>query len=257
MGALKRWKALWVMRRSMILAVIGGTVAGSLGYLHLHMFEKACKDSSSAVAVWVAARYVPQGIPARAAFFRTVTAPKAYVQPGAVSAYDVLESSPGHPQFRTAVALPEGTQLTRSVLVPLAAGVGLSQRIPQGQVAVSFGVDAVRGVGGFLRPGDWVDILHTVGGSDLQGDGRTTVTLLQAVPVLAVGKKWFSPFQEEQRPENGPPLEMGEPEPDRDVVVTVSLNPLSAARLAQARENGSLSLILRAEGDGRVWEGLP
>lgn len=75
----------------------------------------------------------------------------------------------------------------------------LASRIPPGERAMSLPVDTISGVSGLLRPGDRVDILGTfpVSGEDEvvkeagggASTGYMTITLLQSVTLLAVGKE--------------------------------------------------------------------
>ncbi|MBL4821894.1 MAG: Flp pilus assembly protein CpaB, partial [Gammaproteobacteria bacterium] len=69
------------------------------------------------------------------------------------------------------VVLP--TKLSTGVLLR-----GLTTRIPEGYRAISIPVNEVRGVGGFVLPGDRVDVIHTtsIGRRD---DLPVTRTLLQ------------------------------------------------------------------------------
>lgn len=238
------------------VAISAGLCAMILGWLYLRHLENTFQAAAEPVSALVATRYVPRGIPLRPSFFQVMMVPKAYAQPGTVSSFELMESSPGHPRFRNAIPLPAGSQLVQNALVPLSVGEGLSQVIPEDRVAVSFGVDSVHGVGGNIRPGDLVNILHTSRGSETEPSHRVTDTLFQAVPVVAVGKKWISPER----------LAAGESEKDArnytdnsgdETVLTVLLHPLPAVRLVQARENESLSVVLRAPGDDRILESLP
>ena len=67
-----------------------------------------------------------------------------------------------------------------------AAGSDLADLLESGQRAVTISVDASLSMGGLLRPGHRVDILCTFGQKLMQE--RYTVTLLQNVTVLAVGR---------------------------------------------------------------------
>lgn len=63
---------------------------------------------------------------------------------------------------------------------------GLPAIIPQGMRAVSVAVTEVKGVAGFVKPGDRVDVLTTFEVKDQDSDeARTTKTVLQNVLVLA------------------------------------------------------------------------
>jgi pilus assembly protein CpaB len=242
--------------RMIALAAGSALLAGLLGWLFLHHLENTFQEGSETVSVLVANRYLVQGTPLRPAFFSTMTVPKSYVQPAAVLDFAVLESSPDHPRFRNLVALPEGSQLVQTSMSPLFAEDGLSQVIPEGHVAVSFGVDSVRGLSGNIRPGDLINILHTPKALAMaSANPPSTSILFQSVPVVAVGKKLaVTDVSEGEKPVKDSSAEEVH---DDMTVITVLLNPLASVRLAQARENEILSIVLRPQGDDRVVEGLP
>lgn len=243
-------------KRLWLLGTGGSALVAGVGtWLFLHHLEASYQDAGEWVSVWVASRYVPRGTALRPAFFRPARVPKAYVEPGALRDFEVLESSPGRPRFRNALSLPPGTQLVQQHLLPIAQGDTLAQIIPDNQAAVSFSVDAMRGLGGNLQPGDLIDILHTSKARELDTTPRSTGVLFQAVPVIAVGKKWASPGRSE--PETSKELDEKLLNEEESTVLTVLLNPLAAVRLAQARENDILSVVLRAVGDERIMDNVP
>lgn len=109
---------------------------------------------------------------------------------------------------------------------------GLTARIPDGMRAISIPVNEVRGVGGFVLPGDRVDVLHTtaIGRKD---NKVVTRTLLQNMVVLGVDQ--VSSDNEEK------PIVVN--------VVTLLANPDQAKTLTLAQKVGDLTLSLRNEGD--------
>ena len=244
--------------RMIALSAGAALLAGLLGWLFLHHLENTFQEGSETSAVLVANRYIVAGTPLSPELFSTVAVPKAYIQPAAMGDFSVLESSPGHPQFRNNVALMEGTQLTQILLSPLYAEEGLSQVIPDGHVAVSFGVDNVRGLSGNIRPGDIINILHSpkVPMPGLKGQPAAGI-LFQAVPVVAIGKKLVLAERTDARETEKSGKESADENHDELTVITVSLNPLAAIRLTQSRESETLSVVLRPQGDDRVVEGLP
>jgi Flp pilus assembly protein CpaB len=240
--------------RLFILAAGSAVAAGAVVWLFLHHVERTYQETGETMIVLIARRYIPRGAELRPAYFQSRAVPKAYVQPGAVVDFDILESSPGHPRFRGLLPLLQGTQLVSRDMGPLSSGESLSQVLPENQVAVSFGVDAVRGIGGNLRPGDLLDILHTPREMEGSAVPRPTGTLLQAVPLIAVGKQWReapSPAQNKEK------VLFPESSEDGPMVLTVQVNPLAAVRLVQARENETLGVVLRSPGDVRILENLP
>lgn len=117
----------------------------------------------------------------------------------------------------------------------------LSSRIPRGMRAMSIAGAARSSFGELMRPGDRVDVLLTKQkpGSDLR---VVTVPLLQNILVLAVGDR-FGAIEEQSSK-------------FRTDSVTLLVAIDQAALLAQARRDGTLSLVLRNEDDLEINESL-
>ncbi len=115
----------------------------------------------------------------------------------------------------------------------------LSGATPQGMRAVTIGSDVLTGVGGFVRPGDKIDILWLFQppvGPGQQPD-LVTMTLFQNVSVLAVGGEMV-----------GKPTG-ADKEAARDYTVTLSLTPQQTSVLLYAREQGRIQLSLRSKAE--------
>jgi pilus assembly protein CpaB len=126
----------------------------------------------------------------------------------------------------------EGMPVLEGHLAPKGAGTGLAAIIPQGKRAVSVRVNEIIGVAGFIQPGDLVDVIVT-----LEPDKKTgiiTKTVLQQVPVLAVG-------QEITR-EGGTAKRVS--------AVTLLVDPVNAEKLALASRS-DIQLAMRAAMDKR------
>ncbi len=109
----------------------------------------------------------------------------------------------------------------------------LSTLLEDGKRAVTVRVDDVRGVAGFILPGDFVDIVLI--GEEGAGVRRESYSeiFLQHVKVLAVDQL------ASERPE----------QPTVPKAVTVEVTPEQAQKLLLATNIGRLSLILRQPGD--------
>lgn len=125
----------------------------------------------------------------------------------------------------------------REVVLPqrLSIGVlrrGITAKIPDGYRAIAIPVNDVRGVGGFVLPGDRVDVLHTtsIGRRD---ENPVTRTLLEGLSVLGV---------DQQSSEN-------QEDPVVVKVVTLLADPEQAKSLTLAQQVGHLTLSLRNTGD--------
>jgi pilus assembly protein CpaB len=109
----------------------------------------------------------------------------------------------------------------------------LSAVIEQGMKAVTVRVNDVEGVGGFVLPGDHVDVLMTR--QPEKGNGNNDV-VLQNVKVLAIDQ-------------------LADDSTDKPSVVkavTLEVDTLSAQKLSLAASLGSLSLVLRKAGEAEV-----
>jgi pilus assembly protein CpaB len=108
---------------------------------------------------------------------------------------------------------------------------GLAGIIAEGMRAVTIPVDLVNGVGGFVMPGDRVDIVLTKRDND---DGE------QAAKIIMENVKVLSIDQEADRAEEGVRVAKS---------VTLETDATGAQKLALANSIGRLSLLLRSAGD--------
>ena len=116
-----------------------------------------------------------------------------------------------------------------------------SSRIPKGMRAMSVAGAGRRAIGNLMRPGDRVDVLLTK--AKPGPDPRVvTLPLLQNLLVLAVGGSFTATDHEISS--------IG----SDSVTLLVTID--QASLLAQARRDGTLSLVLRNEDDLEINEGL-
>ncbi len=108
---------------------------------------------------------------------------------------------------------------------------GLSAEVPNGMRAVSVGVDAIINVGGFVQPGDHVDVVATYN----RGERAYSETILQNVELLAVGQK----------------IKAGERETieQERKTATLIVTPDQAQLVTLAENQGRLRLVLRNPND--------
>ena len=146
--------------------------------------------------------------------------------------------------FRTTIGIVDNPKGPRVALRPIVVGepilasnisgsdgrAAISALLPDGMRAVAVGVNAVTGVGGFITPGDIVDVLVT---REMAGDGndkdKMTDIVLEKVRVIAIDQV------------------ADEKETDAKVAKTATLevDAIGAQKLALAEEVGTLSLALR------------
>ncbi|WP_040619503.1 Flp pilus assembly protein CpaB [Rhodovulum sp. PH10] len=106
----------------------------------------------------------------------------------------------------------------------------LSALVEPGMKAVTIRVNDVDGVGGFVLPGDHVDVVLT---RQVEGEGATTQVLLQDVRVLAVDQ------MADERAAN----------PVVPKAVTLEVDTQAGQKLSLAGSIGTLSLLLRKAGE--------
>ncbi len=155
--------------------------------------------------------------------------------------------------------------------------VPLAEEIPSGKQAMTISTDNIRGINGFVEPGDRVNMIITIDiPEDLLPDelsgiaqpaapvegapaGEATVAavtytrfVLQGLPVMATGRdirpEEGAPETVEVDPETtGDTTPEGEPveeELGNDTTFTLEVSPEQAERIAYATENGSIWLTL-------------
>jgi Flp pilus assembly protein CpaB len=152
----------------------------------------------------------------------------------------------------------------------------LSELIPSGKQALTISTDAVRGVNGFVRPGDMVNLIITLdieftqipvdspifgiptettaadgtGGEEASETVTYTRFVLQGLPVLAVAQD-VRPEEGESQPvvtptvdAEGNPVPAEEAEAVPQTVFTLEVTPEQAERIAFSFENGSIWMTL-------------
>ncbi len=139
----------------------------------------------------------------------------------------------------SSLTLPEGEELPLPYIVP------------EGKRAVSVGIDDLIGVGGLLRPGDYVDVILTV---KLAVGDQIARIILQDLEVLALDQQIekVAPKLEDGQEER---VFTGEGETDPEAVtVTLAVTPVEGEVLVTAEEcadnfGGRLALALRPFGE--------
>jgi len=241
---LAGYRLRWILIA--IIAFLGGYYVLSGGFNGFSDSQVENGDSSS---VLIANQYIPAFTVLKPGMAAIRTFPKGFMPPGSLHALEDLSDEGRGPAFMASVAIPEGQPLTRTVISELGKSHGMSSLLNAGKVAVSFSVDAVRGVGVWLQPGDIIAIYETARAESAGVSSRKTTRLLfSSVKILAVDRKRLGTFQKSER--------SGEASGESDAggnVLTVLLNPVEAAKLVAAREAGHLSVLLRPLGDDMPW----
>lgn len=222
--------------RSILVAMIGVGVAGASAYgAREFMTQQTAAAAAAAVVaadpamelvqIVVASQDIGFGQPIQAQNLRYESWPRKAVPQGAFTEMTTLLSDSAEGPRRTKYALAAGDLILASKVSNFGEKVTLVQNLGPNSRAMAIKVDAETAVGGFVTPGDTVDILLT------QGSGQTlqSVTVLQNIRVLGVDQD-----SDQQRDEPGVAR-----------TVTVEVTPEEGQKLALAQKAGSLSLALR------------
>ena len=145
-------------------------------------------------------------------------------------------------------AVAQGEPLTRGDVVTPGAEHGLTFRIPEGMRAVTVALDPITGVGGFIQPGDRVDVLACF---DADREPVTTKTILQDVTVLAINEQTVRPPIKKPvtSDESAEKTEEKSPATEQVKSATVAVTPQQAQVLVLSATRGTIHLVLRARED--------
>jgi pilus assembly protein CpaB len=214
-------------RRLLLLLALGsGLLTALLVYSYTATLSRQATQPAYRMVPIVVAR---TGIPARTAILPAMLEVKKLPEPV------VLPNNVRDPQEAvgavTRDAVVAGEPIIRDRLWPKGQQPGLTFTIPPGKRAVSVAVSEVIGVGGFVKPGDRVDVLATFE-QEFLGE-HSTLSLLQGVPVLAVAQTMKDDGQSDAK---------------IATTVTLAVTLEEAVRLTLAEERGKLRLALQPAG---------
>jgi pilus assembly protein CpaB len=215
---------------SLITALVGLVVAGGSVYAARDYFESqkiaaSTSDESALVQVVVASRDIAFGQAIEPQMLTSMAWPREAVPPGSYFDYAGLLPAEGAPPRRAKRNISQGELILVSKVSDFGEKVTIVQTLGPNSRAMAISVNAETAVGGFVTPGDTVDVLLTQGG----GQNLRTVTILQNIRVIGVD-------QQSDEQSDAPKVSR---------TVTVEVSPEEGQRLALAQQAGTLSLTLR------------
>ncbi|MCB1592134.1 MAG: Flp pilus assembly protein CpaB [Alphaproteobacteria bacterium] len=241
-----------------ILIVLGGAVLAAVLVAVLVQVSLGGKKGGSAsaemVEVLVAARDLKIGDELSDGDMRWQEWPKGSLFRGAIKREDEQEAAEAlEGRLRRDVAKDEA--VLKSFLLREKAGNFVANSLEPGMRAMAIKVEAKTMVGGFIKPGDFVDVVMTyklnIKADKNEAPGLQTLvnmnvdkwaseTILQRVRVLAIDQT--AEFEDDKDE-----AEVGK-------TVTLAVDAQQAEKLALAAEFGKITLALRAVGDDVVRE---
>lgn len=192
-------------------------------------------EAAPTVPVLVAAADIPVGNVVAAADLRWLDWPKASVPAGVIRRDEAPQAEQELTGQVARFGILASEPVRREKLIKTDGTGFLSAVLPSGMRAVAISTDS-RGAntaGGFILPNDRVDVIVTMKGGAVEGDGEAFLseTILRNLRVLAIGQN----VQER----NGEKVVIGE-------TATLEVEPAQAETLFRAQKMGTLSLALRS-----------
>ncbi len=216
--------------KAMIPMLVGvgiGLLTLKMGWNYIEKSRLSAVASQGDTPVVVASRSVSPGTPIQLADLETVQWPRSAVPSQAFADPQKLVGRVN--QAPLSAELP----VLESMLTPPGTTPGLPALIPPGYQAMAVKVDEFRGVGGFLKPGDKVDVVATFNVKQAKSGPTKTVTrtILRDIKVSTVGEA----------------IEPGEDNQPMIVrSVTLLVTPRQAQWLSMASTRGTIRLSLRS-----------
>jgi pilus assembly protein CpaB len=207
------------------VAVAGGSAYGAREYLNGIAAAKAVDPGNGLVQVVVAGRDIPFGQAIQPQMLQVISWPATALPPGAVTDFTALVADPGMPPRRATRQIAQGELILASKVSDFGEKVTIVQSLGPNTRAMAIKVEAETAVGGFVTPGDFVDIVLTQG----KDEKLRALTILQNVRIVGV---------DQDADENS---EM----PEVARTVTVEVTAEQGQKLALAQKAGTLSLSLR------------
>lgn len=215
---------------SLITAAVGLALAGGSAYFARDLLQAQSVNAqpgaeSALVKVIVAASDIAYGQAIEARVLTTIDWPRDAVPTGVFTDYAAVLPAIGDPARRARRPISQGELVLASKVSDFGEKVTIVQSIKANHRAMAIKVTAETAVGGFVTPGDAVDVLLTQG----RNEALRAVTILQNIRVIGVD-------QDANEQTDAPEIAR---------TVTVEVTPAQGQRLALAQQAGTLSLTLR------------
>jgi pilus assembly protein CpaB len=213
--------------------IVASVVAGLVATFAIHRYVsiKTTIPVAATQQVIVAAADISPGTSLSSQLVKKDSWPLKVVPPKSASSMGDIEGRV------VMVPIPQGSAILFSMLAPEGTAAGLSGILPDGKRALTVKVDEVAGVGGFIHPGDHVDVLVDLPIKD--ATEHFSKTILHDISVLTIGQIW------QQKGDNKPVVVN---------TVTLELTPHESEVLNLASNEGKIRLALRNRNNKTVAE---
>ncbi len=225
-------RALLILGVALLLGAL--TVTLMHQYLQTQVVDTEPAEEVRSVPVVIAGADLGTGQRLAREGLRLVDWPEDAVPEGAFTSIEALLGE-RPPVVLTDIRRSEPIMAHR--LSPHGARGGLPARIPEDMRATTVSTNEIRGVAGFVQPGDYVDVLHTTTLGRV--DNRpVTRLILKNVRVLGIDQQSATEDDETHVAR----------------ATTLLVSPPDGQRLALAQRTGEISFMLRNELDASIVE---
>ena len=208
------------------IAVAAASIYASREFLAVEQATASVEPTAPAlVSVVVANQEIPFGTTIEAHKLTTIQWPAEAVPAGIFTDMSVLLPGAGGEPRRAKRAMVKGEVVLAAKLSDFGEKVTIGQTLRPGNRAMAISVNATTSVGGFVTPGDFVDVVLT----SRDQRGLRAVTILQNIRVVGVDQQTDELNEQAQVART----------------VTVEVSPIQGQKLALAQRAGTLSLTLR------------
>lgn len=217
--------------KSLLVVMLGMALAGLSIYASRELLQVQPATASvdpnqpRLVSVVVAGQDIKFGDAIEARKLTTIQWPVDAVPPGTFKDFSMLVPQNGTEPRRAKRAMAQGELVLEGKVSEFGEKVTIVQALGRGTRAMAIKVTAQTAVGGFVTPGDHVDVLLTQG----SGARLRAVTILQNIRIIGVDQK----------------ADELNDQANVAKTVTVEVTPEDGQKLALAQRAGTLSLSLR------------
>jgi pilus assembly protein CpaB len=216
-------------RNILALAIVLGLLAALLIGVYLKNAGTGMGQATGDVSVVTATQPISANMVIEAEMIAERKAPRSDVEGGVATSEADVVGKVATTDFARDQRIQASQVMPKSVL-------GLAGTVPIGMRAVTVALDPIIGVGGFLKPGNHVDVVATFN----VNEGSVTKTVLQDQVLLATGSQLLTSSVDASGKAS-----RSETLPN----ATLSVDPIDAEKLILAESKGKLRLTLRSQGD--------
>jgi len=231
-------------KKALIFAVLLAVVGVILIQLMVSGEKKKYADESQLDLVAVAKNMIAAGTTIDAGMLMRKKYHKSFIPKEAILWANVNQVIGTAPKADIPAGAPLLTTYFKEGLISGSITGFLSSKIMPGERAFTIRVDNETGVAGLIRPGDFVDIMGTFDNGSIP-PRKVTMTILQAVPVLAIGSLVGTGGVKNQARQA-----------TSYTTITLSVTPEEAELIEFARRKTRLVFTLRNVDDQEVVENL-